>query len=129
MKNSGITDLRVIAIGYSATDRYYSFYTTNGKLDFKGKFEDLKGTGIPEDENVLTHDEALDAFIQELKKGATKIKEDLSSSPDARAFRKALSYPFRTGATKTILAVRSNGIPYSLDPVRRFFLLIFGVVF
>lgn len=117
LKSQGVSDLHVIAIGYSSMDRYYSFYTTKGKLDFRGKFETLKGTGILEEETILTGNTEIDEFVKELKKAKTQNKEDLSYSPDARAFRRALRYPFRPTATKTILAVRSNGIPYSLNPV------------
>ncbi|KAG5666411.1 hypothetical protein PVAND_014440 [Polypedilum vanderplanki] len=116
LKTQGINDVQVIAIGYNANDRYSSIYTTKGKLDFKGKFESLKGTGIPEEETIKTGNKEVDEFVAELEKVEKVAKEDLSISPDARAFQKALSYPFRPTATKTIFAVRSNGIPYSINP-------------
>jgi hypothetical protein len=117
LKLQGITDVVVAAIGYNAEDRYSSLYTTKGKLDFRGKFETLKGTGIPEDEVVMTGNTELDNFVGELEKASRQTKEDLSISPDARAFQQALLWPFRPTATKTIFAVRSNGIPYSVNPV------------
>lgn len=121
LKQQGITDVQVAAIGYSAEDRYASQYTTKGKLDFRGKFEAVKGTGIPEEETIVTGTKEVDDLVEEVNKINRQTKEDLSISPDARAFQKALSYPFRPTATKTIFAVRSNGIPYSVNPVRRLF--------
>lgn len=117
LKSQGITDVNVIAIGYSMNDKYSSLYTTKGKLDFKGRFENLKGTGIPEDEIVKTGFTELDNVVTEVENLGKQTKQDYSLSPDARAFRKALAYPFRPTATKTILAVRSDGIPYSVNPV------------
>jgi hypothetical protein len=120
LKTQGVTDLQVIALGYNANDRYCSLYTTKGKLDFKGKFETLRGSGVPEDETVLTGNNELDDFVLELKKTTQQNKEDLSLSPDARAFQKAFTYPFRPTASKVILAVRSNPMPYSINPVSLF---------
>lgn len=117
LKTQGVPDVRVIAIGYNAKDRFDSLYTTKGKIDFRGKFETLKGTGVPEEENVVTGYHEVDEFVTELKKTSLQTKEDLSISPDARAFRRAFTYPFRATATKTILAVRSNGMSHSLNPV------------
>lgn len=118
LKVQGITDVNVAAIGYHANDRYTSLYTTKGKLDFKGKFETLKGTGVPEDEVVKTRNVELDNVVSEVEKMNKQTKQDYNLSPDARAFRKALAYPFRPTATKTILAIRSDGIPYSINPAK-----------
>lgn len=117
LKVQGITDVNVAAIGYNANDRYASLYTTKGKLDFKGKFEALKGTGVPEEEIVKTGNFEVDNVVTEVEKMNKQTKQDYNLSPDARAFRKALAYPFRPTATKTVLAIRSDGIPYSVNPV------------
>ncbi len=117
LRAQGVSDVQVVAIGFSSKDRYFSIYTTKGKLDFKGKFESLRGSGVPEEETVVTGNSEIDDFVEELKRGRQQNMEDLSLSPDARAFQKALNYPFRATATKTILAVRGSGIPYSLNPV------------
>lgn len=117
LKNQGINDVQVVAVGYNADDKYSSIYTTRGKLDFRGKFELLKNTGVPEDDVVQTGMIELDSVVSEVAKFNKLSKQDYSLSPDARAFRKALEYPFRPAATKTILAVRSDGIPYSVNPV------------
>lgn len=117
LKNQGVPDVHVIALGYNANDRFYSIYTSKGKLDFKGKFETLKNTGVPEEEPFVTGNNEIDDFVLELKKGKQQNLEDLSLSPDARAFQKAFMYPFRPTASKTIFAIRSKGMPYSINPV------------
>lgn len=118
LKTHGVPDVHIIAIGYSATDKFYSIYTSKGKLDFRGRFENLKGTGVPEEETIMTGNTEIDDFVLELKKNKKQNLEDLAMLPDARAFQKAFIYPFRATAAKVILAVRSNGIPYSINPVR-----------
>lgn len=117
LKNNGIDDVQVAAIGYKANEKYLNQYTTNGKLDFKGNFAAVKSTG-PKDEEVLqTGQPELDLALGELEKANKQATEDLGLSADAKAFQRAMKYPFRPTATKTILAFRSDGISYSTNPV------------
>lgn len=118
LKNTGIGDVQVAAIGYSADDTYLYQFTTNGKLDFKGNFANLKGTGPKRADTLKTGRTEVDAVLVELEKSGRQTVQDLSMSSDAKAFQRAMKYPFRATATKTILAFRSDGIPYSMNPVR-----------
>lgn len=120
MKNNGIDDVQVAAIGYNLNDKYLYQYTTNGKLDFKGNFANVKSAGPKEDDVLRTGQPELDATLVTLDKFNKQTTEDLGLSSDARAFQRAMRYPFRPTATKTILAFRSDAIPYSLNPVRIF---------
>lgn len=119
LKNNGIADVNVAAIGFNAQDKYLYQYTTNGKLEFTGNFANLKSTGPKEDNALKTGQPELDAALNELEKTGKQTAQDLSLSADARAFKRAMKYPFRATATKTILAFRSDGIPYSPNPVRK----------
>lgn len=117
LKTNGINDVQVAAIGYNENDKYFNQYTSSGKLDFKGNFANLKSYGPKEDDSLVTNTE-IDAVLKELEASKKVTRQDLQISPDARAFYEATKYPWRPTATKTIIAFRSNGIPYSPNPVR-----------
>lgn len=117
LKNNGITDVHVAAIGYSANDKYISQYTTNGKLDFKGNFANVESNGPKADAGLTTGIANVDSILDHLQKACKQTQSDLGLSTDALAFQRALRYPFRPTATKTIIAFRSDGIPYSANPV------------
>lgn len=119
LKNSGINDVHVGAIGFNKDDKYLYQYTTNGKLDFKGNFEKLEYNGPKEEKPVHTGLNELDAVLGELEKSSSQTKEDYGLSADAKAFTRAMFYPFRATATKTIIAFRTDGVPYSTNPVRK----------
>lgn len=124
LKGNGINDVKVAAIGYNTEDKYLYQYTTNGKLDFRGNFANVKSNG-PKEEGVLkTGQNEVDAILSTLEKTTKQTTEDLGLSPDARAFQRAMKYPFRPTATKTILAFRSDGIPYSPNPVRALYFIL-----
>ena len=117
LKNQGFTDIQIASIGYSADDKYLYQYTTDGKLDFKGNFANVEAKGFKEPAGLTTGIANIDTVLHELEKTCKQARADLGFSSDARAFQRALNYPFRPTATKTILAFRSDGIPYSANPV------------
>lgn len=117
LKTNGIADLRVASIGYNMDDKYLYQHTTNGKLDFNDNFTKTKSSGPKEEKVLVTGQPELDAALAEFEKARKQTTEDLGLSADARAFQRAMKYPFRATATKTILAFRSDGIPYSTNPV------------
>lgn len=117
LKNNGITDVHIASIGFNTDYKYFSQYTTNGKFDFKGNFAEMKSGG-PKVEPVLQTGIAnVDNVLLELEKHCKTLRSDLGISSDAQAFQKALRYPFRPTATKTILAFRTDGIPYTASAV------------
>lgn len=118
LKTAGVPDLQIAAIGYNLGDKYLYQYTTNGKLDFKGNFANLKSTGPKEEPVLLTGEKYRDSLLDHLQKNRERFLEEIGESADARAFKAAMKYPFRATAAKTILAIRSNGLPYSANPVR-----------
>lgn len=124
LKANGINDVKVAAIGYNLNDKYLYQYSTNGKLDFNGNFGNLKSSGPKEENTLVTGIQDVDAAFQKIEEANQQTREDLGLSSDARAFYEAMKYPWRPTATKTIIAFRSNGVPYSANPVSFFYFKI-----
>lgn len=117
LADGDISDVRIAVIGYNKNHKYLYHFTSNGKLDFTGKLGTVKVDGPEEDKPLKTGNDALDEFFETVNNSTLKLKEDLGLSADAQAFRAAMEYPFRPTATKTILAVRSDQLTYSVNPV------------
>lgn len=121
LKSRDISDAHIAVIGYNREEKYLSKFTSKGKLDYTGKFSvpkwkssaDLK---VDDPINVGGYDnfnkasKTANSFLRQLE-------DDLGLSADGRAFRKALQYPFRADAGKAILAIRSDSLTYSFNPV------------
>lgn len=118
LKSNGVDDVEVAAIGYSDDDEYLYQYTSGGKLNFKGPFASVKTNGPKRQGPLKTGSNEVDDVLVKLDASNKQTREDYGFSADARAFHKSTSYPFRPTATKTIIAFRSDGIPYSQNPVR-----------
>ncbi|XP_023305746.2 apolipophorins [Lucilia cuprina] len=113
LKSRGFTDVQIGVVAYSANQRYPAVLTSdNGKLNYQGNLADVKLNGpkpIFEStvSQMITEKKVLDIF---------EILEDIVKSivpqSDELAFRMALNYPFRAGAAKSIVAVRSNNLEY-----------------
>lgn len=113
LKSRGFTDVQIGVVVYSANQRYPALLTSdNGKLNYQGNLADVKLTG-PKSvfessiSQMITEKKVLDIF--ELLEGVVK---SIVPQPDELAFRLALNYPFRAGAAKSIVAVRSNNLEY-----------------
>lgn len=113
LKTRGFTDVQIGVIAYSANQRYPAILTSdNGKLNYQGNLADVKLTGPkPVFESsvsqMITDKKVLDVF--EILEGLIK---NIVPQSDEMAFRLALNYPFRAGAAKSIVAVRSNNLEY-----------------
>lgn len=118
LKKAGVSDIHIGAIGYNTDDKYLYQYTSNGQLNFNGNFATVKSNGPKRDHSLHTGQNEVDAVLDILERGSKIAHEDLGLSADARAFQRAMKYPFRATASKAILAFRSDGIPYSANPVR-----------
>lgn len=117
LKKQKIDDINVHALGFSADDVYLSRFTSNGKLEFTGDFSKLKSSGPKEEGPLKTGNSDVDAVLETLEATNHQAELDLGMTPDARAFRASIDYPFRPTASKVILAFRSDGVPYSANPV------------
>ena len=113
LKTRGFTDVQIGVIAYSAKQRYPAILTSdNGKLNYQGNLADVKLTGPkPVFESsvsqMITDKKVLDVF--EMLEGLIK---SIVPQSDEMAFRLAVNYPFRAGAAKSIVAVRSNNLEY-----------------
>ncbi|XP_065370740.1 apolipophorins [Calliphora vicina] len=113
LKSRGFTDVQIGVVAYSANQRYPAVLTSdNGKLNYQGNLADVKLNGPkPVFESsisqMITEKKVLDVF--DLLEGIVK---SLVPQSDELAFRMALNYPFRAGAAKSIIAVRSNNLEY-----------------
>lgn len=116
LKNRGFEDIRIGVIGYNLNEKYASIYTTNGQLDFTGKFPGA-ANGPQYVKPIKTGDEKIDKYVQKLFTVIDRVREDFIQTPDAKAYREAVDFPFRPTASKFILATRSTDLKYS-SPVR-----------
>ncbi|XP_017062686.2 apolipophorins [Drosophila eugracilis] len=113
LKSRGFTDVQVGVVVFDESKRYPALLTSdNGKINYKGRVTDVKLNGIKNFcdncvEQILTEKRILD--IYNLLK---KIVEDIAPQSDEKAFQLALDYPFRAGAAKSIIGVRSDSLEY-----------------
>uniref|UniRef100_A0A2M3ZDY1 Putative apolipophorins n=1 Tax=Anopheles braziliensis TaxID=58242 RepID=A0A2M3ZDY1_9DIPT len=115
LKAAGITDVNVAVIGYSKTAKYTSLFSNGGKLDYTGKLGQADVTGGPQEcPALVTGFPAVDGVLKLLHEAGEQIREDLGATSEVYAVRRALNYPFRATASKSVLVVRSD----SFDVVR-----------
>lgn len=111
-------DTHISVIGYKKGDKYYSHYTTDGKLDISKFHLAKKPENSPHEEKIVSVGcEYLDPILQKLYNTSIRIQDELSLLADGRAFREALLYPFRSNAHRSIIAIRSDVLQHSTNPV------------
>lgn len=115
-----VPDVNIAIIGYNQDQKYPSLFTEQGKLNFIGKkgLSGLNINGPKYEEPIKTLNSNLDDLLVGAFKTAKKIRSDLGVSTDALAFKKAYEYPFRASAAKTILAIRSDRLEYTINPAQ-----------
>lgn len=111
-------DTKISVIGYKKGDKYFSHYTSDGQLDIE-KFHLARKPehGIQEEKLISTGCKHLDPIVQAFYNASIKVQDELSLLADGRAFREALLYPFRSNAHRTIIAIRSDVLQHSANPV------------
>lgn len=111
-------DAHISVIGYNKGEKYLSHYTTDGKLDV-AKFHLPKKPefAVREDKPLVTGCKYTDSVLQTLRNVSLKVQDDLNLLADGRAFREALQYPFRSNAHRSIIAIRSDVLQHSTNPV------------
>lgn len=111
-------DTHVSVLGYKKGDRYLSHYTSDGKLDITKFHLTKKPENHPHDDELVSVGcEYIDSFLSKLHNVSQQIQEELSLLADGRAFREALAYPYRSNANKAIIAIRSDILEHSANPV------------
>lgn len=118
LKNREVTDVQIVVIGYSKSAKFISRYTHNGKFDFTGKLSAIKHDAGPREFKALkTGHPKIDEILEKLHENHLKIKDDMGLGADARAFQAAMKYPFRASAGKAIIAIRSDSLENTQNPV------------
>uniref|UniRef100_A0AAG5D4D0 Vitellogenin domain-containing protein n=1 Tax=Anopheles atroparvus TaxID=41427 RepID=A0AAG5D4D0_ANOAO len=108
LKASGITDVNVAVIGYSKTSKYTSLFSNGGKLDYTGKLGQADVNGPQQCKGLVTGFEAVDAVLAHLHEAGELAKENLGTTTEVYALRRAFTYPFRATASKSVLFFRSE---------------------
>lgn len=120
LKSRDVTDIEILVIGYSKLSKYISKYTHNGKLDFTGKLSAIKHDAGPREFKALKTGVAkVDEILETLHENHLKLKDDMGLAADARAFQAAMDYPFRASASKAIIAVRSDNLESTSNPIKQ----------
>lgn len=122
LKARGLSDIIVNVVGYDDNKQYLMHFTSiGGGLDYNSKFHLnlAKVTNIPNYEPALkTGIKRLDELFEIIDKGQKYLRSDYGLSSDANAFRYALSYPYRSEAERTIIAIRNSSLTYSSNPIK-----------
>lgn len=115
-------DTKISVLGYKKGNKYISHYTSDGQLDVE-KFHLAKKPEqeVQEEKPISTGCKHLDPILQSLYNASVKVQDELSLLADGRAFREALSYPFRSNAHRTIIVIRSDVLQRSANPVSKSF--------
>lgn len=124
LKSREITDVRVNVIGFNKEKKFLSRFTSKGQLDITGKFvvpQSKSSSVLDNDKPLSVGCESVDKALETAHKVAKRLEEDLGLSADGRAFRTALQHPFRSSASKVIIAIRSDPLTHSINPVNIFF--------
>ncbi|XP_017126038.2 apolipophorins [Drosophila elegans] len=113
LRSRGFTDVQVGVVVFDESKRYPALLTSdNGKINYKGNLADFKFNGIKNFcdncvEQIITEKRVLDIYnsLKEIFKG-------IAPQADEKAFQLAIDYPFRAGAAKSIIGVRSDSLEY-----------------
>lgn len=114
-------DTKISVLGYKKGNRYFSHYTSDGQLDVE-KFHLARKPEheVQEEKLISVGCKHLDPILQSLYNASIKVQDELSLLADGRAFREALTYPFRSNAHRTIIAIRSDVLQHSSNPVSNY---------
>lgn len=118
LKANGLTDVKVVVLGFNRNQKYVSLFTSGGKLDYTGKLGQADLSGPENCKPLVTGNKNVDEFFKVLHDLQEKAAEDLGVTPDARAFLDALQYPFRATASKHIVLVHSDDTEKMPNPAR-----------
>lgn len=120
LKPRDINDIHLSIIGYNDKLKHYHHLTTKGQLDFNGKLNSFKFEDAMKAEKPKhTGNEHIDKLLLNSWEMLRNIERDLGIAADGRAFREAMSYPFRSTASNVIIAIRPDHLEYSGNPVSK----------
>lgn len=122
LKARDINDVQINVIGFKKGDKYLSHYTINGHANIqKFLLPTSKDENIPKEDTIKTIGcEHTDPILVKLENLRKALLDDFALSADGRAFREAVSAPFRSSASKVVVAIRSDVLTHSRNPVSSF---------
>ncbi|BFG06654.1 apolipophorins [Drosophila madeirensis] len=113
LKSRGFTDVQIGVIIFDESKRYPALLTSdNGKINYKGNVANVQLNGPKRFcdncvEQIITEKKVLDIY-----NALERLVKNLVPQSDEKAFHLALDYPFRAGAAKSIIGVRSDSLQY-----------------
>ncbi|XP_036335347.1 apolipophorins isoform X1 [Rhagoletis pomonella] len=113
LKTRGFTDVQIGVIAYNESQLYPALLTSDGgKTNYQGNIANIQLNGP---KNFCIHcasQEVADPKVIEIFKSIEVFLRSIIPQSDEKAFRLALNYPFRAGAAKSIVGVRSNSVEF-----------------
>ncbi|XP_053968224.1 apolipophorins [Anastrepha ludens] len=114
LKTRGFTDVQIGVIAYNESQLYPALLTSDGgKINYQGNIANVQLNGP---KNFCIHcasQEVADPKVVEIFKSIELFLRSINPQSDEKAFRLALNFPFRAGAAKSIVGVRSNTLEFS----------------
>ncbi|ALC48137.1 Rfabg, partial [Drosophila busckii] len=114
LKTRGFTDVQIGVIAYDKSKKYPALLTSeNGKINYKGNVANIQLNG-PKNfcdncmEQIITEKRLLEFYNL-----IERFVNSIAPQSDEKAFQLSLDYPFRAGAAKSIIAVRSDTLEYN----------------
>ncbi|XP_067614107.1 apolipophorins-like isoform X2 [Eurosta solidaginis] len=109
LKTRGFNDVQISVIAYNESQLYPAVLTSDGgKTNYKGNITAALLNGP---KNFCIHcasQEIADQKVVEIFKNFEFFLRSIIPQSDEKAFRLAIDFPFRAGAAKSIVGVRSN---------------------
>ncbi|KAH8272507.1 hypothetical protein KR044_012208, partial [Drosophila immigrans] len=114
LKSRGFTDVQVSVIAFDESKRYPALLTSdNGKINYKANAANVQVNGPKNFCDNCVEQIISDKRVLEIYKLLERFVKSIVPQSDENAFGLALDYPFRAGAAKTIIGVRSDSLEYS----------------
>lgn len=100
------SDIEYHVIGYGGEyQKYPSHFTVGGKLSTKAKLPEIKFTEKPKEKEISVDCPKLEKFLRVVSSVIKDAELALGFDLQSRAYKEATSYPFRSHASKVVIAV------------------------
>uniref|UniRef100_A0A6P4EQ48 LOW QUALITY PROTEIN: apolipophorins-like n=1 Tax=Drosophila rhopaloa TaxID=1041015 RepID=A0A6P4EQ48_DRORH len=113
LRSRGFSDVQVGVVVFDESKRYPALLTSdNGKINYKGNLANVKLNGVKNFCDNCVEQIIGDKRILDIYNSLKEIFKGIAPQADEKAFQLALDYPFRAGAAKSIIGVRSDSLEY-----------------
>lgn len=119
LKARDIADSRIVVIGYNKERRFTRLFTNSatGSTDHTADMNIADG-GPAYEKPIHTGNAQIDQRLAARSSREDGLRRALLISPDAKAFRESLNFPFRAGAAKAIIAFRTDSLEDEDGPLK-----------